>query len=71
MVKRHILSPKYLLTTPPRNQVSANVLFKSKHWGVPIVAQQVKNPSSIHKDAGSTSSLAQWVKGLGLLQAEA
>ena len=30
--------------------------------GVPFVAQWVKNPTSIHKDAGLIPSLAQWVK---------
>ena len=27
------------------------------------MAQQVKNPASIHEAAGSTPGLAQWVKG--------
>ena len=35
--------------------------------GVSIVAQQVKNPASIHEDSGSISGLAQWVKELVLL----
>ena len=37
--------------------------------GVPIVAQCVKNPTSIHK--GLIPGLVQWVKDLALLQATA
>ena len=35
--------------------------------GLSVVAQRVKNPTRIHKDAGSTTALAQWVKDLALL----
>ena len=28
--------------------------------GVPVVAQQIKNPTSIHEDAGLVPGLAQW-----------
>ena len=37
--------------------------------GVPIVAQQVKNPASIHEDAGLIPGLAQWAKDPTLPQA--
>ena len=33
---------------------------------IPIVTQQVKNPTSIHEDAGSIPGIDQWVKDLTL-----
>ena len=34
--------------------------------GVPVVAQQITNPTSIHEDAGLTPGLTQWVRDLAL-----
>ena len=44
--------------------VSLNKI-KSRRLGIPSVAQWVKNPASIHEDAGSIPGLTQWVKGSG------
>ena len=44
-----------------------HVDFKTLYAGVPVVAQWVKNPTSIHKDAGSIPGLAQCAKDPVLL----
>ena len=44
-------------------------LQKTGILGVPIVAQQVKNLTSIHEDVGSIPGLTQWVQDLVLLGA--
>ena len=37
-------------------------LFRKYNLGVPTVAQQVKNQTSIHEEAGLIPGLAQWIK---------
>ena len=43
------------------------LLFKSVYWGVPVVAQWLKNLTRNHEVSGSIPGLAQWVKDLVLL----
>ena len=38
--------------------------------GVPFVVQRVKNPTSVHEDAGSIPGLTQWAQDPELPKAE-
>ena len=40
--------------------------YKKKREGVPVVAQQVMNPTNTHEDEGLIPGLAPWVKDLVL-----
>ena len=42
------------------------MLFKLRNTRVPVIAQWVKNPTSIYEDADSIPGLAQWIKGSGV-----
>ena len=48
---------KYLFKTPGQHFG----LNQKNFLGVPVVAQQVKNPVSIHEDADLIPGLAHWV----------
>ena len=43
-------------------QINWPVLFKKVKVGVPVVAQWLMSPTSIHEDMGSVPGLASWVK---------
>ena len=42
------------------------LLSKLELWGVPVVAQWVKNLTSIHEDVGLILEPTQWVNDLAL-----
>ena len=58
---------KIVSSTNSAGAIRPKTKNQKKKNGVPIVAHQVTNPTSIHEDAASIPGLAQWVKDLALL----
>ena len=70
----HVINGASLLPhgDPTISRASASVAVSyaryDKRGGVPVVAWWVKNPTSIHEDAGCIPGVTQWVKDPALLQ---
>ena len=71
MQKKHLTKPKNPVHTYTNSEQPEREIKKTISLEVPTVAQKVKNPASIHANAGSIPGLTQWVKDPVLLRAAA
>jgi len=62
LLAKHMVAFRF----PVVGEVRIKTAIKSNFGGIPVVAQRVKNPTSIHEDAGLIPGLTQWVKDLAL-----
>ena len=68
MRKRDIEEMNAFILANIRGQNSTKTFVTKTHsMGVPVLAQELTNPSSIHEDVGSIPGLTQWVKDPALL----
>ena len=51
---------------PALGELTINPSFKNSHQEIPVVAQWLMNPTSIHEDVGAIPGLTQRVKDLVL-----
>ena len=64
--KNNTLSSDNLIQQSKDSSIMRKIIIIVYHMGIPVVAQQVMNPTGIHEDVGSIPGLTQLVKVLVL-----